>query len=273
MTILSINYVPRIRNTNLLKLVLHLECDQCGKHFLKQKGATLSIKSNLHFCCKKCQYMSLSDTESKVSKKIKETQITKYGGYFVGTKKFQDDQKTFCLEKYGVESRLESPQILEKIKQTCIEKYGKETYVGSDDHKSKMDFKEVAAKAWETKIKNGTCSKSKPEEKVYTILVNELGENDVIRQCKVLRQWVDFYIKSLDLYIQCDGVYWHGKNRKLATIKLQKTTQDKKIYNQILRDRKLNKYMKKNNMKLVRITDDEINEWTDQKILEVIKGK
>ena len=89
----------------------------------------------------------------------------------------------------------------------------------------------------------------------------------------MIRQWIDFYIVSINLYIQVDGVYWHGLNRSLKEIRLQKTSQDKKIYKQILRDRKLNKYMKKEQLRLVRITDDEISEKTDNEIILLIRER
>ena len=122
-----------------------------------------------------------------------------------------------------------------------------------------------------TKIKNGTCSKSNPEEYLYEILLHFFTESDIQRQVPVIRQWVDFYIKSINLYIQVDGIYWHGLNRDLETIKLGKTTQDKKIYKQILRDEKLNKYIKDNNISLLRITDEELKSFTKEQIITIIK--
>jgi len=86
-----------------------------------------------------------------------------------------------------------------------------------------------------------------------------------------VKKWIDFYIPSIDLYIQVDGVYWHGINRPKEDIALQKTSQDIKIYKQILRDEKLNQYMKENKFKLLRITDEQINNMSDEAIINYIK--
>jgi hypothetical protein len=58
--------------------------------------------------------------------------------------------------------------------------------------------------------------------------------------------------------VQVDGEYWHGLNRSPEEISLGKTSQDKKIYNQILRDRKLNQYCRDNNINIFRITDVDV---------------
>lgn len=154
-----------------------------------------------------------------------------------------------------------------------MERYGRETYTGSADHQSKMDFKEIAQKAWITKIANGSCSKSLPEERLNSILVKEYGADAVSRQMPVIRQWVDFYLDPLTLFVQVDGTYWHGLNRPFEQIEAQKTTQDVKIYKQILRDRKLNAHMTENGLNIVRITDEQMIKMTDEEILNHIQDK
>lgn len=211
-------------------------------------------------------------SDGKLRDATVKTQIEKYGSIYIETDEFTEKQKSTFLDKYGVESVMSSPEIRKKIEGIFEEKYGRRSFTGSDEHKSKCDFNEIAQKAWATKIKNGSCSKSNPEEKLYSILVNEFGDSNVTRQVPVIKQWVDFHIPTLDLYIQVDGIYWHGLDRDIEIIKQGNTSQDRKIHKQILRDEELNLFMKENKMKLIRITDEQINKTSTEEIINLVKG-
>lgn len=74
-------------------------------------------------------------------------------------------------------------------------------------------------KAWndnilESKRKNGSFNKSEPEEIMFKELVKIFGEDDIIRQYKEVRYpfACDFYIKSLDLFIELNASWTHGKH-------------------------------------------------------------
>lgn len=263
-----------ISNNGRKKILLHLKCDICNKKYLcDDRSKNRASKQEFHFCSVKCRKKATSKPNGVLFLKAKKILFNKYGGYFVETSHFKDEQKKLCIEQYGVKSRLEVPEFLEKIKQTNIKKYGKQTFTGSEAHKLKLNYTEIAAKAWITKINNGTCSKSSSEEKLNEILKDAFGKHNVIRQFNILNQWIDFYIKNIDTYIQVDGVYWHGLNRKLSEIKIQKSSQDKKIYKQILRDRKLNRYMKQVGYRLIRLTDEQIDKYNKDQLLLIIKGE
>lgn len=62
-----------------------------------------------------------------------------------------------------------------------------------------------------TKRKNGTFNSSKPEQTTYEMLVKTFGKDDVVRQFKSDRYpfSVDFYVKSLDLFIECNYSWTH----------------------------------------------------------------
>lgn len=104
------------------------------------------------------------------------------------------------------------------------------------------------------------------------MLCDIFGVDDVVRQVYIIRQWIDFYIKSLDLYLQLDGVYWHGLNRNISEIKNSSVRQDKKIYQNYVRDQKLNSYMKSKGLKMIRITDEYFNKSCKQDIIDLLKG-
>lgn len=118
--------------------------------------------------------------------------------------------KLHCIEKYGVDNPYKSENIKEKIKQTCLEKYGVTNIGKLKSHINKMISKEVIDKRNETKRKNKTFNTSKPEERTYILLKEKYP--DVIRQytSDVYPFNCDFYIPSLDLYIECQYSWLHG---------------------------------------------------------------
>lgn len=251
---------------------LELQCNECNIIYLcPQSSIKRCEKSEYHFCSRICSNKSISNGILK--RKIKSTFIKKYNSEsYVGSDIGRSNINNIMIEKYGVISPFSLLDFKEKSKATCKEKYGVDYFTQSDQWESKLDRFDIAEKAWATKIKNNTCSKSAPEEKLNLILISIFGEPDIIRQKKIIKQWVDFYIISLDLYIQVDGIYWHGLNRNINIIKLGKTTQDIKIYKQILRDEKLNNYMNENNMKLLRLTDIEVLKYSIDDIKNLLKG-
>lgn len=63
-----------------------------------------------------------------------------------------------------------------------------------------------------TKKKNNSLGKSKKEDEVYNYLVQKFGSDDIIRHySSILYPFAcDFYIKSLDLYIEFNAFVSHG---------------------------------------------------------------
>ena len=95
-----------------------------------------------------------------------------------------------------------------KRKQTCLEKYGV-------DNPSKVEefMCKASRKSKETACKRGTICASEPEELFYKYLISKYGKEDVVRQYKdELRYpfYCDFYIKSLDLFIELNLHWCHG---------------------------------------------------------------
>jgi hypothetical protein len=276
MTILVKEYEERIAGNNrrYVKLKLRLICDECDEEFIcPENTKARALKKTTHFCSKKCTKKSMAG--GVIKRNIEKTNMQRYGQKsFTATKEFRDAFVANCIEKYGVKSHLEVPQILDKIKKTNLTKYGRPTFVGSDKHVSMIDFHEIAVKAWKTRLRRGQTKNisSKQEEYMYDLLCEEFGAGNVVRGKRLIRQFVDFYVLDIDTYIQVDGVYWHGLNRPVSEINKFSTRQDEKIYKQIFRDNKLNDYCKDNNIKLVRITDEECDSLPKSKLLNFIYG-
>lgn len=261
------------KNRKYKKKTLHLRCDHCNIEYICSENVKVrALKAESHFCSKDCSTKSLQN--GLLRSKVEHTLVKKYGvkGY-VAASDFQSKSKKSCLDKYGVDHGMKTEEAKNKLKKVCLEKYGKETFLGSDSWRSKVDHKDIARKAWLTKIKNGSCSTSRTEEKLYQLLCDIFGNDDVTRQACIAKQWVDFYIRSLDLYLQLDGVYWHGLNRDINQIKNSNVRQDKKIYQNYLRDQKLNSYMESRGLKMIRITDEFFNKSCKQDIVNLLGGK
>jgi len=133
--------------------------------------------------------------------------------------KLLEKRKQTCLERYGVDNPLKVKKIQEKRKQTCLERYGTNTFAQSEKYKQWLlehpeIIKEWNTKAYNTKKKNGTLGgpQSKQEDLSYKILKEKYP--DIIRQYRseLYPFNCDFYIPSLDLYIECQYYPTHGNH-------------------------------------------------------------
>ena len=138
--------------------------------------------------------------------KIRNTMLHRYG-VIAYTKTYEYLQKTkqTDLKKYGVEYHINAPIIRNKIKKTLIIKY-------DVDNPSKN--KDIIKKIFEKRKQNGTMVSSKEEEDIFKLLIIKFKE--VKRQYKSKRYpfSCDFYIPTLDLYIEYQGHWSHGKRNK-----------------------------------------------------------
>ena len=110
------------------------------------------------------------------------------------------------INKYGVKYGLQNEKIKLKSIQTCLNKYGVKC-VGQSQT--------VKAKIIETKRKNHTFNTSKPEENGYKLLYNKFGFCNIKRQykSKLYPFQCDFYIVSLDMYIEFNFHWTHGGHK------------------------------------------------------------
>ena len=153
----------------------------------------------------------------EVKEKIKQTCLEKYGvEFFTQADVVKEKIKQTCLEKYGVPNGGGSKESLEKIKQTCLKRYGVEYSSQVPEVKIKiknaLSSKIVQDKINNTKRKNNTFNTSKPEENLYKEIKSIYPS--VIRQYKESRYPYncDFYIPELDMFIELQGSWTHGKH-------------------------------------------------------------
>ena len=135
-----------------------------------------------------------------------------------------------CLEKYGAKRYLDSkegkakitkiksdPNFRDKMRETIssddVQNRTKATCMLKYGQSSAMKLESTIDKVHAAKIQNGSWSTSKPEEKMYGILCDRFGKDDIKRQYKDKSRYPfhsDFYIKSLDLFIELNATWLHG---------------------------------------------------------------
>ena len=159
-----------------------------------------------------------------VKDKIRKTCIEKYG---VCSYLITKECKQYIVDKYGVDNYRKTDECKQKVSkyhkehkdelnqkrvQTSLNKYGVDSPMKLQKIKSKINYKEISIKGNETKRKNKTFNTSKTEDKVYNLLKTKFEENDIIRQYRSNQYpyCCDFYIKSIDTYIEYNGIWTHG---------------------------------------------------------------
>ena len=123
-----------------------------------------------------------------------------------------EKRKRTCIKKYGCSNPINNEQVKEKSKQTCLKRFGVDNYFKTRKNIEYTHSEPIIAKINETKRKNHTFNISKQEDKCYNILINKYNKEDVLRQYKsdVYPFQCDFYIKSINTYIECNFHWTHG---------------------------------------------------------------
>lgn len=211
-------------------------CPVCGKQlkFLISKSrfqnhcsnSCATKDENVQEKSKKTKLERYGDENYNNSKKMKETMFERYGCY--GTfcnKSLKEKVNKTCLEKYGsstynnpnkttetCKKRYGSGRNTSKIVATMNERYGLNYYLQSQEINKMRNCFDIQVKINASKLKNNSFNKSNSEDNVYIFLINKFGENDVFRQYSDERypKNCDFYIKSLDLFIECNFHWTHG---------------------------------------------------------------
>ena len=124
--------------------------------------------------------------------------------------KMQETLKNTNLKKYGVEHAMQVSEIAKKSAEnrqnTMMEKYGA---------KNSVEIPEIRNMIFEARRKNNTLNTSEPEVMLGCLLREKFGDSDVISNKIIDNRYpyhVDFYIKSLDLFIELNYFWKHGNH-------------------------------------------------------------
>lgn len=118
-------------------------------------------------------------------------------------------------ERKARSERLLDPSVRSKIELNGVKKYGVPYYWQTDEGKKRLRSKEIISKKRKTMRMNGSLRVSQPERKLYQMLVDRFGIDDVIEQYSDFERYpfnCDFYVKSLDLFIELNAYWTHGRH-------------------------------------------------------------
>ena len=141
-----------------------------------------------------------------ILQKIKNTNLKKFGVEFPLQQLKKENSEIYqkisqtCINKFGVDSLLKNKEIREKIKQTNIQKYGVDNPLKNKEiWKKSQDNRQIS-------------SKSKLENNFLNYLKLKYEPDDIITQYKSKEYpyYCDFYIKSINLYIEIQGHWTHN---------------------------------------------------------------
>jgi hypothetical protein len=263
--------------TGQRRRVFSLQCDQCGIKFEKF-GSYGANKKPHHFCSRKCLDIAHS-RDGILFTQITNSIVSKHGADFYqrilakGQKKRNSSEtrakkRQTLLKRYGVEYACQiphvraaadvvrgSPESSIKRKATCMERYGVESVLSLTRVHALANTPNACHKRHCTMRDNGSYFNSQSEHAFYETLCNKFGIDDIQRQITINGWPIDFYIKSIDTYVQFDGVYWHGLDRPLTEIGEFKTPRDKTILRKFQIDREQEEWFKSTGKHLLRVTD------------------
>ena len=141
-----------------------------------------------------------------ILQKIKDTNLKKFGVEFPLQQLKKENSEIYqkisqtCINKFGVDSLLKNKEVREKIKQTNIQKYGVDNPLKNKEiWKKSQDNRQIS-------------SKSKLENNFLNYLKLKYEPDDIITQYKSKEYpyYCDFYIKSINLYIEIQGHWTHN---------------------------------------------------------------
>lgn len=246
--------------------IANLRCNQCNAEFVRSAIPTITTKT-VHACSRACKHLLLK-TGGALDALKRKTCIRRYGTESpMSTERSGAKQKreATCIARFGTSVPTRTDAIKQKTAATCIDRYGVMHPMSSPAIKVKMvhslrtnnDLVAIAAKRLETMKKNHSFQKSRVEEHFYKMLLMKFAVDDIERNKRLAdTPWpIDFYIKSLDLWIQIDGVYWHGLDGKLHERQSSTSKRDKVIAYKWNVDRRQEMFFADHKLRLLRITD------------------
>lgn len=190
---------------NLTRIIYHIEkrpvCKLCGKEIRFNGKKKLNFFDD--YCSCSCSNSATYNYDSLL--KQQEYNLKHYGvKHNFQTKRFKEKRKQSLIEHFGSMNDF----------QKYTENKGKETlkeHYGSLENAYKISH----IKSDNTKRIKGTFNTSNPEEKGYKLLYNKFGFCNVKRQYKTKEYpfACDFYVKSLNLYIEFNFHWTHGGHK------------------------------------------------------------
>lgn len=164
---------------------------------------------------------------SDIRQKAEKTMLKHYGvTSALKNAELLEKAKHTSMDRYGVENPMQNPNVVQKGKETCMVRYGVDNVWKSPEVQQKIrdvceqrygvlyaaQNADIYAKSLSTKRKLGHIGTSDLEQECGKLLVQKFGSDDVDPQHKDEKYpyMCDFYIKSLDLYVEINAFWSHG---------------------------------------------------------------
>lgn len=177
--------------------------------------ASKEIAEKCHKTCLDKYGVEYSSQSEEARSKMKETNLERYGAENVFASEYGKQKiRETNLRKYGVDNPSKSDEIINRRFQTNIGRYGFKSPMKNDEVRKKnkqvINSPEAREKAYNTMKRNGSLNVSSPERDVG-LKLKELFP-DIVSQYRsdVYPYPCDFYVPSLDLYIECHFHWTHG---------------------------------------------------------------
>lgn len=184
------------------------------KNYVDNKNNRKELNERTRNTCLE-RYDGIGLASQELTKKYNETMLLKYGHTNPSqVKEIQEKTKQTNVEKYGAKNVYASEYGKQKIKETNLEKYNETSWTKSKEGreflKNFTNSKEYKNKQYNTKKKNNSFNTSKIENKLELLLRELFPDLETQYKSKVYPFNCDFYIPSLDLYIEYNGIWTHG---------------------------------------------------------------
>lgn len=142
-----------------------------------------------------------------VKEKIKQTNLERYNSeYSSQSKEIKDKIKNTKEERYGNSNYNNT----EKARKTNLKKYGVDCILKRNDVVKLKNSEEIKKKQYNTKKKNNTFNTSKIEKELEIKLRELFPDLKTQYKSKKYPFHCDYYVPSLDLYIEYNGTWTHG---------------------------------------------------------------
>lgn len=257
-------------------------CDECGDEHRTRHKKSHADASKLTFCSSKCCKKSRSS--GKLAQKTRSTNTERYGVEFGGQVEGASDKMLSTrVDRYGtvapihyhpvisskwhaslslslgVDWPMQAESVKLRAREKFMERYGVSSPFSSGSiFREGVDFSVYGRMGYQAlALRHGDEFFSKPERMLRDFLIQEFGIDDVVHQQNVDdpdtgKKWsIDFYVRSIDTYIQLDGVFWHGLNKPYE----QLHGNVKRAFDN---DRYQDRWFASRGMRLVRVTDIEM---------------
>lgn len=263
--------VHKLSNRDFLLLYRYTEVPVCAVKDCKNEPIIRKSK----FCC----FCSLHNTQSERAKRGNtiEAKLSKSKSMKEHWKDQENrDRRVSKMSSEPVRQRISQGQLQvserksksmkrhwsnpKNRKRRCEAQKRAQSKPGVQERKSKALRSPAAQKKrFETMKRNCSFKKSKPEDLIYVALCEAYSPSNVKRQVPVNGWFMDFYVKSIDAFVQFNGDYWHGLDRPIEKIRESDSYRDKEIVKTWDRDCKRKAFFQERNWKLIILTYDDVD--------------